>query len=124
MNINEIREYLKSIPFDESKFGLKSRHEREGRDFHIRFEMSGYNFDELNASEINTNILLLFAKFGIYDYSDFLYLDFYKGTGTLYYKIKWNHDLIEVDYDGYTTCEIIEDIFKRTVYSGRYPRRR
>lgn len=124
MKVNEVREYLKTIPFDESKFGKYKIHQRHEREFHVRFEMSGYNVDEIPTVVINTNILLLFAKFGIFDYTDFLCIDFHKGTGTLYYKESYDSELIEIDYTSFSTCAIIADIFERTVYSGKFPKRR
>lgn len=114
MNANQIREILKNTPFDESKFGKYQNHFREGRDFHIRFDMSGFDYDgKLGATEVNTNILLLFAKHGIFNGFQFLVLKFWKGTPTIYYAKK-NYDSIyhEEDLDGYTTCDIIERIYQ------------
>lgn len=123
MKKESIRKYLYSVPFDESRFGDRDGQKREGKDFHIRFAMSGYGISP-SATEINMNILFLFAKFGIFDYTNYLFLDFHKGRATLYFAY-WNDTVNhEVDLTGLTTCEIVEQVFKHTVYSDRPQRRR
>lgn len=112
MKANEIREYLENIPFDELKFGPYENHQRLGKKFHLRFEMSGFDEKKITSIEINNNILLLFAKFGIYKNCDYLFISFHKGTPYIHFKKinELEHNLID-SLSGYTTCEIIEQIF-------------
>ena len=114
MKAEQIREILYNTSFDELKFGKHENHERLGKKFHIRFDMSGFDYDgKLGATEINTNILLLFAKHGIFNGFEFLVLKFWKGTPTIYYLKKGsNRTYIEEGLSGYTTCEIIEKIYQ------------
>lgn len=102
-----------------------------------RFEMSGY--DDYTAGrnrnhgqrgscvQHNMEILLRFAKYGLFEPFDYLYLDFYKGCPTIYYKY-WQSEIRPTEsYYGsadvvtgwgdnslcsYTTTEIIQEIFK------------
>jgi len=53
---------------------------------HKRFEMSGYESKTGQCTVWNTSIVNEFADLGIYDYTSYLLLDFYKGTPTLYIK--------------------------------------
>jgi hypothetical protein len=88
-----------------------------------RFEMSGYNnyssgrnrnHGERGSCVVhNTELLLRFAKYGLYEHFNFLYLDFYKGTPIIYYQY-WNDEVMHVNdqYSGYTTTEIIFKIFE------------
>jgi hypothetical protein len=117
MKKEEIREYLKTIQFDESKFGKYESHIRQGKDFHLRFNMSGYDLD-LTSTEVNTNILLLFAKFGIFNYTDYLFLDFFKGTPTIYLRyfqkgLPKKYDCFSVKIpEGTDLNELGKDIFE------------
>ena len=89
-----------------------------------RFEMSGYENVTGDVTIYNQMILNKFAHLGIYDYTRFLFLDFYKGVGTLYFQY-WNSDEVyEIEFPGLGTVEIIEEILKLTVYSGKQKRRR
>jgi hypothetical protein len=88
-----------------------------------RFDMSGYG----NCTVGNTEILNLFSSLGIYDYTKYLFIDFYKGHGTLYLNYFFAHDLednLQYDLSGHTTTEIIYEIFQRTIFSGEPERRR
>ncbi len=91
-----------------------------------RFEMSGYEENTGDCTSHNLDILNKFADLGIYDYTAYLFLDFYKGCGYLYmrYWNEYNND-IEIDtYGGMTTSEIIYDVFTRTIFSDKPKRRR
>ena len=91
------------------------------------FNMSGYDGTGTKGSCTlgNQAILNRFAHLGLYDYTEFLFLDFYKGTGGIYYK-NWGGGSLEVmDYlDGETTAEIIYRILQITVLSDKPTRRR
>lgn len=108
----------------------------------LRFEMSGYDDGNPGSCVLhNMKIVNLFAHLGIYDYTEYLYLDFYKGNGFLYYKywpsntmygstnmpfkvINFGQLNMEENLGGYTTSEIIYKILKLTILSGRPKRRR
>tara|TARA_R110000796_G_scaffold252401_1_gene386594 strand:- start:2930 stop:3349 length:420 start_codon:yes stop_codon:yes gene_type:complete len=117
-----------------------------------RFNMSGYDdYSERsnrNGSRggcvlNNQNVLNTFASHGIYEHTEYLYLDFYKGSPTLHFKY-WNEDLgrnviiddsvpfrtiygsmgrIDDNMPGWTTSEIILRVLELTIYSGK-PKRR
>jgi hypothetical protein len=110
--LNSIRKILTPIGKDISK--------------HDRFEMSGYDYDKPGDCTIsNMNILNKFAYLGIYDYTSYLYLDFYKGCGTIYLKYFHENDDIEIgDLGGHGTTDIIYKIFELTIFSDKLTRRR
>jgi hypothetical protein len=87
----------------------------------LRFEMSGYGS---NCSGYNNYILGLFSGEGIYDTTLFLYLDFYKGDGTIYYKNCGNDLVGEESVAGMSTSEIIYKVFELTVFTKGTRRRR
>lgn len=118
-----------------------------------RFEMSGYdncyegrnrNIGKRGSCVVhNTELLNRFAEYGIYEYTEYLYLDFYKGNPTLHFKY-WNEEFsrdviiddsvkwkriygsmgrLDNNMPGWTTTEIIQRIFELTVYSGKGKRR-
>lgn len=113
-----------------------------------RFNMSGYDDKDGRGSCVvnNQEVLNTFASYGIYEYTEYLYLDFYKGSGTIYFKY-WNEQLDKDDtfwgiqlggehdehtiyvgrryegLSGLTTSEIIVKILELTIYSGK-PKRR
>ena len=93
--------------------------------FHKRFIMSGYDNGEPGSCVVwNQSILNQFADLGIYDYVSYIFLDFYKGTPTLYLRL-WNtKQNYEEDFGGLTTSEIILEIFKKTIFSDLGKRRR
>ena len=94
--------------------------------WHLRFEMSGYEKEKGECTLHNQRILNKFAFLGIYDYTNYLFLDFYKGCGTLwlkYFQGEENYNN-EVDLCGFTTSEIIYEIFELTIFSGKKQRRR
>lgn len=92
----------------------------------LRFDMSGYESETGSCTEYNQMILNKFAKFGIYDYTHYLFLDFYKGGGSLYLKYWGEKESIELidKFYGWGTSEIIAQIWIMTVGSGREKRRR
>jgi len=90
-----------------------------------RFEMSGYEGYTGDCTVHNQKVLNVFAKFGIYDYTEYLFLDFYKGSPTLYYRYwREKEHRVNMDWGGLTTSEIVLEILNLTVYSGRQTRRR
>src|SRR5690554_3051186 len=99
---------------------------KDGRpvDEHLRFEMSGYEDYTGETTVHNLSLINTFAYLGIYDYTDFLTIDFYKGTGTVYLSWFGTNELVEYDYSGYGTTEIIYEIFSLTILSNRRERRR
>jgi len=92
----------------------------------LRFEMSGYESETGECTTHNQMILNRFAKFGIYDYTHYLFLDFYKGIPRLYLKYWDNNEVVELEEHmcGWSTSEIIAQIWILTVGSGRKTRRR
>lgn len=94
------------------------------QNLHRRFDMSGYETTKGTQAKIVNSILQEFAYLGIYDYTKYLNLDFYKGQGTLYLRY-FNSDLNEeFNLGGYGTVEIIYEIFKKTILSDKKTRRR
>ncbi len=91
---------------------------------HKRFEMSGYESTIGECTKSNLNILNKFADLGIYDYTSYLFLDFYKGCGTLYFQYFNETENIELDLCGYGTTEIIYRVFEKTIFSNKKTRRR
>lgn len=91
---------------------------------HKRFDMSGYETETGKCTVDNLAILNLFADLGIYNYTSYLFLDFYKGTPTLYLKYKCSEDNLEFDYSGYGTTDIIYEVFLKTILSNKQTRRR
>jgi len=91
---------------------------------HKRFDMSGYESETGECTLWNMSILNEFADLGIYDYTHYLFLDFYKGTPTLYLKYFNTDENIEFDLTGYGTTEIIHEVFNWTIFTNRLTRRR
>jgi len=91
---------------------------------HRRFEMSGYESLAGGCTLHNQNILNEFADLGIYDYTSYLFLDFYKGSPTLYLKYFGDYENFEFELGGYGTTEIIYLIFEKTIFSNKRTRRR
>lgn len=91
----------------------------------VSFDFSGYDSGYRGQNvEINSLILNIFSRFGIYDFTHYLYLDFYKGAPTLYLMYWGEEENKEFDFSGLSTSEIIYEIFKLTVFSGKKERRR
>jgi hypothetical protein len=91
---------------------------------HLRFEMSGYESVTGECTVNNLKILNRFAYLGIYDYTDYLFLDFYKGSPVIYLRYFGSSNSLEFELSGYTTSEIIYKIFELTIFSGKGKRRR
>lgn len=91
---------------------------------HKRFEMSGYEEKTGECTKHNLAILNIFADLGIYDYTSYLFLDFYKGVGTLYFQYFGENENHEIELSGYGTTEIIDMILQKTIFSNRSTRRR
>lgn len=91
---------------------------------HKRFEMSGYESRTGECMLHNLDVLNSFADLGIYDYTEYLFLDFYKGCGTLYLKYFGGHENLEFQLSGSGTVDFIYEIFKATIFSSRATRRR
>jgi len=86
-----------------------------------RFNMSGYG--EKVTTE-NLNILNRFDYVGIYDYTRFLTVDFYKGQGVIIYQY-WPDGLLGHHHvSGETTTDIIYNVLELTIFSGNETRRR
>ena len=91
---------------------------------HKRFDMSGYENETGQCTVLNMGIVNEFADLGIYDYTSYLFLDFYKGIGTLYFQYfgdNYNHEL---ELSGMGTTEIIYTILEKTILSNKVKRRR
>ena len=91
---------------------------------HRRFNMSGYESKTGECVKHNLSILNSFAYLGIYDFTSYLFLDFYKGNPTLYLKYFYEKKNLEFNYSGYTTTEIIYEVFLNTIFSDKPKRRR
>jgi hypothetical protein len=91
---------------------------------HRRFEMSGYESETGQCTKHNLEIMNEFANLGIYDYTSYLFLDFYKGHGTLYLKYFNDNENLQFELGGSTTSEIIYEIFVKTIFTGESRRRR
>ncbi len=91
---------------------------------HRRFDMSGYESKTGECTIKNLSIINTFAELGIYDYTEYLFVDFYKGHGTLYYKDFFEYGNKEIDLGGLGTTEIIYKIFLATILSNKSKRRR
>lgn len=91
---------------------------------HRRFDMSGYEDKKGECTLFNLSIVNEFADLGIYDYTAYLFLDFYKGSPTLYLKYFSGQENLEFELGGYGTVEIIYEIFEKTIFSEKKTRRR
>lgn len=93
---------------------------------HRRFDMSGYDSDGVGSCTLkNMAILNMFADLGIYDYTSYLFIDFYQGTPTIYLKYWRSDDNLEIEnLSGCGTVELIYKIFELTIFSKRIIRRR
>lgn len=91
---------------------------------HRRFDMSEYESTTGRSTVFNAAILNEFADLGIYNYTSYLFLDFYKGIPTLYLKYFFEDENLEFDFSSYPTCDIIYAIFELTIFSDKQERRR
>lgn len=92
--------------------------------YHRRFDFSGYENNTGEVTVHNMSIVNEFADLGIYDYTQYLFVDFAKGDGTIFLKYYWSQEQLEVNVAGFTTSEIIYEIFELTIFSGQKKRRR
>ena len=116
-------DYLKSLTENEKLAFIRGRLTSSG--IKKRFQFSGYDDKTGDCTVNNQAIVNIFADLGIYDYTRYLFLDFYKGTPTLYFKYFGQHEENqELDFDGYSTSEIILEIFNLTILSNKHTRRR
>lgn len=99
--------------YDDIRHMDKEQFEKE----HLRFEMSGLDDDSVSR---NMNILNRFEYLGIYDCVSCLFLKFHKGIPMLTIQYWDNDEFYRNEYNGYTTTEIIYEIFKLTIFSGRF----
>jgi len=129
---SEYIETLKTMEESEIKQFIRERLTKDGE--RLRFEMTGYDSSDIPNSLYkkgsctlhNQKILNVFAYLGLYDYTNFLFLYFYKGGSSLYFKY-WRDDELFINDDftiGATTTEIIYEIFKLTILSNRLTRKR
>lgn len=116
-----IREKLTYDLSDEqwAKMGMNSNQEHKRS-----FDMSGYESKTGMTTVRNQSILNTFAYLGIYDYTSYLFLDFYKGTPTLYMQYWMEDENLNFDFPGYSTSQIIYEVFQKTIFSGKNTRRR
>lgn len=91
---------------------------------HRRFEMSGYEDEVGECTLHNLAILNEFANLGIYNYTSYLFLDFHKGHGILYLKYFYETENLEFELGGYSTAEIIYEVFQKTIFTTKKQRRR
>ncbi|MBU0626063.1 hypothetical protein KKH82_01190 [Patescibacteria group bacterium] len=114
----------KQLAFNEVEEHLKYVDKEQFKKEHKRFNMSGYEGKTGECTVSNVAILNEFASLGIYDYTTYLFLDFYKGIGTLYLQYFGENENIELELGGYGTTEIIYTIFEKTIFSNKPTRRR
>jgi len=124
---HDVMEFIrKRLLFKEIRSQL--RHDLNEDDFHKqqhrRFEMSGYEGTTGDCTLHNMAIVNEFADLGIYDYTHYLFLDFYKGGVHLYLKYWGANEDLEVELHGYGTTEIIYAIFEKTIFTNKARRRR
>ena len=122
----EVYDFIRSrLAFDDNLLEqLRHIDKDQMKKEHRRFDMSGYESKKGECTVSNISILNVFADLGIYDYTDYLFLDFYKGTPTLYMQYFQSDERLQEDFNGYGTVELIYEIFERTIFSDRRVRRR
>jgi hypothetical protein len=121
-------EILKQMSKDDVLDFIRQRRTITKEDFSI--EKLRFDFDarDTKGTIHNMNILNLFADLGIYDYTNYLFLNSRKGNFTLY-MFYWSHEsirnaepedmhLIFDEYGGWSTSEIIYDVFEKTIFSN------
>jgi hypothetical protein len=124
---NEVMNFIRQrLSFNENvKSSMRYLESDQIEKQHKRFEMSGYESKTGECTVWNTSLLNEFADLGIYDYTSYLFLDFYKGMPTLYLKyFQRNEDLEFDEWSGFGTTEIIYEIFQLTILSDKRKRRR
>lgn len=123
---NEVLEFIRERLSFNSKIAsqLRNLDKEIFKKEHRRFEMSGYETESGQCTKHNLEIVNEFADLGIYDYTNYLFLDFYKGHGILYLQYSNGGENLEFEFGGYTTSEIIYEIFTKTIFTGESTRRR
>lgn len=89
----------------------------------LRFDMEVLFKEVSECVEKNQFIIDLFKNLGIYNYTSKFSLKFHKGCPFINYV--YYNEFLEHENDvlgGYTTSELIYEIFKLTIFSGRLPR--
>ena len=126
MTDTEIKSFIRErLAFPHSVTRSMRHHPDAGME-HFRFDMSGYGS---NVTSSNNSLLDKFEDIGIYDYTLFLSLDFYKGGPILILRyfhggdFRGDADVYE-EFHGWGTVEIIFRIIKLTIFSGERTRRR
>lgn len=90
----------------------------------LHFEFSGYESKTGECTIHNQKVLNVFAEYGIYNYTKYLFLDFYKGCPTVYLQYWDSNEHVEHSFFGYSSSEIIYEIFKLTIIPFKNGRRR
>lgn len=117
MNYNQLMDFIRDKLTINKELG-------ERHSYRLRFEMSGYEINAGDCTLHNQRVLNTFAYLGIYDYTHYLFLDFYKGTPELYWRRFGCDQNKYKTFGGYTTSSIILEIFKLTILSNSPGRRR
>lgn len=122
----EIFDFIRTrLAFDDAIVSqLRYTEKNNFKNEHRRFEMSGYESRTGQCTLQNIAILNEFADLGLYDYTNYLFLDFYKGHGTLYLRYFQENEDLEFDLGGCGTVEIIYEVFLKTIFSSKPTRRR
>jgi len=131
MNTEDALEFIRETlrikgPNGEKLYIKRFEDDKEFIEYHDRFEMSGYEANPGECTLHNQAILNKFAFLGIYDYTDYLFLDFYKGCGTLYLQYFQTEERYssEDSFSGLSTSQIIYEVFRVTIFSDKRERRR
>ena len=132
LNEESVLEYIRQILTDNtpsyqilpnSEFICDSSFQFEHRKNRLRFEMDTLHDEKSEDVEKNQFIIDLFQNLGIYNYTHYLNLKFHKGNPIISYRYYGDFNEYENnDFGGYTTSEIIYEIFKLTIFSGKLPR--
>jgi hypothetical protein len=131
-------EKLRKMSKEEIKLFIRMSLTDEGNyiEDHKRFDMSGYDCnytselkDRRGENTINNmEIINTFAYLGIYDYTEYVFVDFYKGISKIHLKYFYNEDddecNLEIELTGEGTIQIIYTLFELTILSERKQRRR
>lgn len=86
---------------------------------YIRFDMLG----SLEGKKHNAMLLSNFSDLNLYDNTEYFLLEFNNGCGKIHLKYFDRIKKKEIDLKGLDTIEIIQQIFKYTIFSKR-PRRK
>ena len=109
-NAKYVREILGDYSFNFSGYNDLSS-TRKGRFSDINYGTNG------SCQMHNNRILDKFAHLGIYDCVDFVYLKFYKGNPEIFVKYTNVDEVFHDELGGWSTSQIIEYVFQKTIYS-------